>query len=330
MTARATSLQSTSTGAPAWPGPVLSPAGVEALQAAPMAWALLAGGTLIFVGVMLLLWLAVSAPARPVRARRWLLGGGLALPLVVLGALALANLEQIRRLLAAPPAGAALIGVQGRMWWWQVRLPDAAGGATVEAANELVLPVGRPVRLALSSAGVIHSVWVPALAGKVDLVPGRIHHLVLHATQAGAWSGPCAEFCGSGHSWMWLNVRAVPEPDYVAWLENQRRPARMPAGALEQRGLRHFAEWRCTACHRVRGVSEAVLDGAGDDAGGPDLTHLASRRTLGAGILPNDAAHLRDWIRDPQRFKPGARMPAYPQLDEASLDALVAYLGSLH
>lgn len=313
----------------AWAGPVLAPDGLEARLAAPLAWALLVGGLLLFGAVMLLLWRAVRGPPQPVRAGRWLVGGGLVLPLVVLGALGVANLRQIARLFEPPPAGATLAAVQARLWWWRIRLPDPNGGPDLLLANELVLPVGQPVRLALSSDALIHSLWVPALAGKMDLVPGRIQHLVLQADRPGQWRAPCAEFCGVGHTRMNLQVSALAAPEYAAWLAAQRAPARQPHTAQEQRGLRHFAELRCTACHSVRGVSQAVLGEQAQDGGGPDLTHLASRRMLGAGALPNDAAGLRAWIRDVQQFKPGARMPSYAHLDADTLDALVAYLGSL-
>lgn len=301
-------------------GPVLSPAGAQALADAPLAWALLVGGALLFAGVMALLAWAVVGPARPVSPRRWIVGGGLLLPLAVLGPLQVANLRHLAGEPTAPPAW--VVGVSGRLWWWELRLTDPRSGTVLHAANELHLPVGQPVRLALASDDVIHSLWVPALAGKVDLVPGRLQHLVLQAGQPGTWRGSCAEFCGEGHARMALHVVGESPEDFEAWLRNQARPAREPRTELQRRGLRHFTELRCGACHTVRGVSSASLTG-------PDLTHLASRRHLGAGTVANDAAGLRAWLTGVQRLKPGARMPSFEHLDPATLDALVAYLGSL-
>lgn len=309
--------------------PVLRPDGADALAALPITWALLVGGTLIFAVMMVLLTRAVQGPPRAVRPLWWVLGGGLVFPGLVLLALHAANLQHIQRLHAPPPPGTPLLAVTARSWWWQLRIDDAQGA--LHSANELVLPVGRPVRLALASSGVIHSLWVPALAGKMDLVPGRIQHLLLQADKAGVWRGPCAEFCGQAHTQMVLTVVALPPADYAAWLANQRLPARAPTSDLQRRGLQHFVQQRCTACHTLRGQSQALLPALVNEGeeGGPDLTHLASRRSIAAGTLPNDAASLRAWLMQPQRFKPGARMPAYGHLDAATLDALVAYLSSL-
>lgn len=304
------------------PGPVLAPDGAGARLDAPLAWALLVGGALLYGGVMLLLLLAVSRPARPVRPARWLIGGGLLLPLVVLSTLHWVNLRHLRTLAAAPPAGLPLIAVSAREWWWQLRLVDADSGAEALLANELVLPVGQPVRLGLSSERLIHSLWIPALAGKIDLIPGRVQHLVLQADRAGAWRGPCAEFCGEAHARMVLRVVAVPAAEWAVWWQHQLQPALPPTDAQQRQGLLHFIARRCNACHAVRGLA-----GEGATAG-PDLTHLASRGHLGAGTLPNSAAGLRAWLTDVQMHKPGAQMPTQT-MDAAALDALVAFLGGL-
>lgn len=299
---------------------VFQPAGSEALADAPLAWALVAGALVIFAGTMLLLARAVRGPPRPVDVRAWLVGGGLVFPALVLGALAWANVARIGQLFAATPP-LPVIGVQGHAWWWALRDEHGTVGA-----NELVLPVGRRVRLALASDDVIHSLWVPPLAGKMDLVPGRVNHLVVQAGVPGAWRAPCAEFCGEAHTTMALHVVALAPADYAAWLANQRRPAREPTTALQRQGREAFVALRCIACHTVRGVGASLMPAG---AGGPDLTHLASRRWLGAGAVANGEAGLRAWITGVQRLKPGARMPAYEHLDPATLDALVAWLASL-
>jgi cytochrome c oxidase subunit 2 len=305
---------------------LIDPAGAEARLQAPLHWTLVGGAALLFALVMLLLALALSGRLRRVPTRAWLVGGGLALPLAVLSALQVANLSHMAALAAAPPPGAMVISVSGRLWWWELRVQVPGGDAAVVAANELVLPVGRTVRLALASDDVIHSVWIPALAGKVDLIPGRINHLVVRAEREGRWRGPCAEFCGGGHATMVLDVVALAPSAFDAWLAAQRADATAPRDAAAARGLARFRAERCDVCHAVRGLVQPVLGGA---HGGPDLTHLASRATLGAGALPNEAAGLRAWIADASRFKPGVRMPAYAHLDADALDDLAAWLGTL-
>lgn len=310
---------------------LLAAGGLPTHPQAPLLLPLAAGAALLFVAVMLLLARAVLGAARPVGARWWLLGGGLLLPCAVLLPLGIVSLRDLQARHAPAPADALVVGLSARPWWWQLRVPGPAGGPEVVLANELVLPVGRPVRLALASESLIHSLWVPALGAKMDLVPGRINHLLLQAGEPGRWRAPCAEFCGSGHTQMVLHVVALAPTDYDAWLAAQAAPARAPATPLQQRGRELFGELRCSHCHTVRGQFTSVLghDGPADESGGPDLTHVASRRWLAAGVLRNDADGLRRWLRLAPRLKPGTRMPSYEHLDEATLDALVDYLGHL-
>lgn len=310
-------------------GPVLTPDGTSARLDATLAWWLLLGGAALFALVLALLLRGVFSRARPLRPGLWVLGGGVLLPLLVLGALGSYGLRD----LAGPafaPSTRALVAIDAKPWWWQIRLIDPAGGADLVLANELVLPVGRPVRLALTSHSLIHSLWVPALAGKMDLIPGHINHLTLQADRPGTWRGPCAEFCGIAHARMVLNVVALPPPQYEAWLRQQRQDAAPPRTPAQQRGRQHFIELQCGNCHTVRGVVRQLQGlGIDPDMGGPDLTHLASRQFLGAGTLANDADGLRAWIGNAPQLKPGTRMPSYERLDAATLDALVAYLHSL-
>ena len=301
---------------------VLHPAGPQAQAIADIGWVLILGGTLIFAGVMLLLARSLRRRADAVDTRRWLLGGGIVFPGVVLVALLAWSLAHAPPWKPVPPADALVISVHGRMWWWEVRYRDPATGADIRTANEIRIPVGRPVYLALSSEDVIHSFWVPQLGGKTDMVPGRLQHLLLAADRAGTYRGQCAEFCGEQHARMALHVVAAPREDFDAWLAAQARPATPPATARQAAGREAFLARRCDACHTVRGVT-------GDSRLGPDLTHVGSRLHLGAGTLPNDAAARAHWFAHVQQAKPGARMPSSPQLEAATLDAMADWLGSL-
>ena len=299
----------------------LDAAGPVADSIATLTRAMFIGGTLVFIAVMVLLWLAVARPARPVVARWWLLGGGVLLPLLLLLPLLFDSVQRAHALTRAAPADALVIGVTARMWWWELRYRDPAGGADIVTANELHLPVGRTVRLSLSSPDVIHSLWVPRLAGKMDLVPGRRTHLLLSASDSGVFDGACAEYCGEQHTRMALRVIASEPARFDAWLQQQALPSREPATPLARAGRDAFLTSGCAVCHRIAGVSQGHL--------GPDLSHVASRATLGAMRLPNNEQTLRLWIGEVQSLKPGAHMPSFTHLDEPTLAALAAYLASL-
>jgi len=303
---------------------VFSPAGAPAATLASLSWVLITGAALIFVAVMGLLAWAVSrrAARRPVPARLWIVGGGLVFPALVLGALLVYSKLHTPGWLERPPPGAMVVGLTAKMWWWEVRYRDPASGQEVVLANELHLPVGQPVWLGLGSPDVIHSFWVPALGGKIDMVPGRMDHLMVRADQVGNWRGQCAEYCGEQHARMALHVVAHAPADFDAWLAAQARPAAVPGGALLERGQAAFLAQRCNACHTVRGVAE-------EGRLGPDLTHVGSRLYLGAGTLPNQPGAMAHWIAHTQDFKPGARMPSSPDMDPETLAALAAWLEQL-
>lgn len=214
------------------------------------------------------------------------------------------------------PAQMKVLAV-GAQWWWEYRYPSPAGDVIV--ANELHIPVNTPVDLDLETADVIHSFWVPEISGKTDMIPGRTNHLRLYAAHTGTYSGQCAEFCGVEHAWMRITVVADAQRDFDSWLRGQAA-ARAPSAAASQ-GEKVFTSNLCTSCHTIRGT-----DATGD--AGPDLTHVGSRETLGAGVLANDAANMRAWLADPQKYKPGVLMPRVP-LSDADLDALVTYLEGL-
>nr|WP_315249984.1 c-type cytochrome [uncultured Duganella sp.] len=305
----------------------LHPAGPDAEVIAQLAWVLTGGAAVVFVGVMVLCVMGLR-DRRVVHVRWWLWGGGIALPVLVLSALLAFSTLRSAQLSEVSSRQAIKIAVVARLWWWEVRYTDPAGGPDIVLANEIRLPVGQPVYLGLSSADVIHSFWVPALAGKVDMVPGRVHGLTLRADRAGVYRGQCAEYCGEQHARMALHVVAQSEQEFAAWLATQRRPAR-PALQVDA-GRRAFEQQRCAACHVVRGVSEGVAARpAGEGGVGPDLTHVGSRLYIGAGTLRNDRGALAAWIANPHGFKPGVRMPASADMDGATLQALAAYLEQL-
>ena len=303
---------------------VLSPAGRAAETIASLSWVMMLGAGVIFVGVMGLLAWAVARRAgqQPVRTWLWVMGGGVLFPLAVLTALFTWSHSRTPGWLVPPPPGALIVSITARMWWWEVRYHHPGGGADITLANELHLPLGRPVWLGLNSPDVIHSFWVPALAGKMDMVPGRVNHLLVEATQAGVYRGQCAEYCGDQHARMALHVVAKSTAEFDRWLTAQAQPAApAPSDALA-RGQQAFLAQRCNACHSVRGVAEGARLG-------PDLTHVGSRLYLGAGTLRNQSGAMAHWVTDIQSLKPGARMPASSDMDPATLQALGAWLEHL-
>jgi cytochrome c oxidase subunit 2 len=229
----------------------------------------------------------------------------------------------LRGLAALSPVGAAhdlTVEVTGHQWWWEIHYPGSAADEAVTTANELHIPAGRRVRVRLASRDVIHSFWVPALQGKMDLIPGRTTETWLQADRPGTYRGQCAEYCGIQHARMALWVVVDSPVDFAEWLARERRPATEPLEELSRRGRTVFLAQSCAGCHAVRGTTVGV--------GGPDLTHVASRRTLAAGTLDNVPGNLAGWVADPQSFKPGNLMPRVP-LNTSDLHALVAYLGTL-
>ncbi len=226
------------------------------------------------------------------------------------------------RQLSVPPGDDALqIRVTGRQWWWEVEYRDSVANRWATTANEIHVPVGRPVALELRSADVIHSVWIPNLGIKRDLIPGEATSVWFQADAPGVYRGQCAEFCGHQHAKMALLVVAQPADSFAGWLARQRDSARTPVDSTALRGQEVFLASSCVMCHAVQGTP------AGSRAG-PNLTHLAGRRTIAAGTLPNTRGNLAGWIVDPQRIKPGARMPPN-QLEPDDLHALLAYLETL-
>lgn len=241
-------------------------------------------------------------------------GVGLSFPVLV--ALAVWTFI-VTRAVAEPPRPTALtIEVTAHRWWWEVRYRGERPVDDFVAANHLVVPVGVPVRLVLTSSDVIHDFWVPKIGPKMDMIPGKTNVTWIEADRAGLYRGQCAEYCGLEHARMAFTVAAVPLVDFRRWRMAEQRP-QDPGGG---RGATIFAS-ACAACHAVRGTDAAGIYG-------PDLTHFASRPTIAAGVLPNTVAGRVKWLADTQGVKPGAAMPQVP-LDPADRVALVQYLGTL-
>lgn len=277
----------------------------------------------IFVVVeALLLFVVWRYRDRPGRAEPRPIHGHLGLeliwtliPVVIVISIAVPTIAVVFRTHAPPPAEALKVEVVGHQWWWEIRYPDLG----VRTANELHLPVGRPVSLALTSADVIHSFWVPQLGGKRDLIPGKVNHLVFTVAGPGEYPGQCAEFCGVSHANMRLLVVAQAPAEFEAWAARQKAPPASPTGTAAE-GREVFQASACVACHTVRGVAFGVV--------GPDLTHIGGRRTLAAGLLRNTPKEMARWLADPPAVKPGSRMPKLP-LTQEQIAALVAYLEGL-
>lgn len=304
-----------------WPPPVLDPMGPYAEPVRTVAWVLFGIGTVTTLVVIAALWIALKGPQR----LRGALGGertiwvlGVAFPVVVLTVLLVWGLSLTSRLSARIDGSEMRVRVVGEMWWFRVQYLDPQGRIVAEDANEVHLPVGRPVVFDLQSADVIHSFWVPHLSGKKDMIPGRSNLLRVQADRAGRFGGVCAEYCGRAHALMGLVVIAHDPADWQRWTEARARPA--PPAQAE--GRRLFVASGCAACHAVAGTEA-------NGRAGPDLTHVGARATLGAGILPNNRGTLMGWIGHSQSIKPGNRMPNYDRLPARDIEAIAAWLETL-
>ncbi len=311
-------------------GGAFSPEGTPASEIAWLFWLMVVLGSAVFVLVLAMFALAArrtgprhGTPSEPSdepsarRSTRLVLGGGVLLPVVVLVPLTVAMLVVAERISPRSADDLLEIEIVGHQFWWEVRYPDSG----VVTANEIHIPARTPVRFVMTTEDVIHSVWVPQLAGKIDMIPGETTELRIDADQPGEYLGVCAEFCGIQHARMRFLVIAHEAEDFDAWLANEASGAQPPSDEAAQRGEAVFAEVGCAACHTVRGT-----DATGEL--GPDLTHLAARRTLGAATLPNGRGQLGGWISDPQSVKPGNLMPPTPLTADQLLD-LLAYLEGL-
>jgi cytochrome c oxidase subunit 2 len=308
---------------------VLAPAGEQAEAVAGLWWYFFAVSVLVVVAVTVLLLYG------PLRAREEkpseraeangrktkVVAGGVAITFVILIITLLVNLLTGREMEAGAGGGSVVIEVTGHRFWWEVRYLSPEGDVLTTTANEIHLPVGEAVPIRVRTADVIHSFWMPNLHGKIDMIPGRLNRIEVRATEPGTFRGQCAEFCGIQHALMAFMVVAEPPERFTAWLARESRPALAPRDPLALRGLEVFLSEGCGECHTIRGTPA-------DGEFGPDLTHLDSRLTLAAGVLPNTRGHLGGWITNPQRIKPGNNMPAVPLTGE-ELRVLLHYLETL-
>jgi cytochrome c oxidase subunit 2 len=286
-------------------------------------WWVMCGFSSVVLLVVTALWVhamrrvprQVDAQRARVITLRWLVGGGLILPSASIILLLIFGIPIGHRMLPLPLVGEQPLRIEviGHQWWWEVRYPDSG----VVTANQLHLPVGRPVDLDVTSADVIHAFWVPRLGGKIDMIPGRHNKIRLQADLPGTFRGQCSEFCGTQHTHMILNVQAHEEDDFEAWLQARREPQ---VTALPGAAGATFAA-RCGECHRVVGIT--------DGQRAPDLTDLGSRASLGAGVLANEPGAVLRWLQEHQRLKPGNAMPLNDDLDPDHLSAIADWLETL-
>jgi len=292
-------------------------------------WWMLGASVVVFVGAVGLLVLAFlrrRSAGLPFFGERERVAGGMVIvfgvvvPLVVLLVLFGASDIYAIRYTQAPAAGSTrmTVDVIGHQWWWEVRYP----GTTAVTANEVHIPTGERVQVIATSADVIHSLWVPRLARKIDMIPGRENRILIETPDAGRYLGQCSEFCGPAHAHMRLAVIAQAPAAFQAWLSNMARPATAPITTREREGERLFMSRGCGGCHQLRGTEASGTIG-------PDLTHVASRSTLAAVTIPNDAREMMAWIENPQAIKPGNHMPDLG-LSRAQAETIAAFLQELH
>jgi cytochrome c oxidase subunit 2 len=309
---------------------VHAPATPQAARVGQLADAMYVASVMVFLVVMAaLLWAvfrrrnATEPPDDPAKDRPMRIAVLLAtgLTIVTLFTFLVADISVGRALTTNPGNDALQVRVTGHQWWWEIQYRDSLPQKWATTANEIHVPVGRPVVFELRSSDVIHSFWAPNLSGKRDLIPGDENSLWFQADSAGVYRGVCAEYCGLEHAKMAFVVVAEPPDLFARWLARQRDTAQTPTNPAALRGQEVFLASSCVMCHAIAGTP------AGSRVG-PDLTHLASRQTIAAGTLRNTRENLAGWIMDPQRTKPGVKMPN-SRLSAEDLEALLTYLGTL-
>jgi cytochrome c oxidase subunit II len=304
---------------------MLIPAGLEARQISSLTWVLFLFSAFVFLVVMAAAFAAIYG-SRFVReilaASKTIIALGLVFPAVTLLALFIYSAWSTNQLLAATEGpDQAIIKVTGEQWWWRVSYPTKTG-TSFESANEIHVPVGQPVVFELTSADVIHSFWIPALGGKIDMIPGRTTRLRLTAERAGTYRGQCAEYCGGPHALMAIVVIAKDAQAYASWVDQQSEPARPPATDAERNGATLFAAAGCGSCHTIDGTSA-------NGTIGPNLTHLASRHSVGIDQNPVSHDNIVRFLSEGQTVKPRNHMPEFRFLEPGTRAAIASYLLSL-
>ena len=315
------------------PESMFAPGGPAANNLAHLGWFVF----ILFIVVGVIMWFLLGwaafrkrgsfeehAPVDVGGGQPWVLIGGFAIPFVILAAVFVIGLDAMTEFpLGGPHENApADIRVTGHRWWWQVDYIKGPLDRQVATANEIHIPVGRPVDIDLTSEDVIHSFFVPRIHGKVDLIPGQTNRIRIEADQPGVYRGQCAEYCGAQHAHMILIVVADAPADYAAWLAGQILPANEPATDQQRRGEQLFLSKACVLCHTIRGTPAGAKVG-------PDLTHFGSRQGLAANMLPNNDANLEAWVTHAQSLKPLAVMPDVNEFTGRQVQDLVAYLRQL-
>jgi cytochrome c oxidase subunit 2 len=296
----------------------LDPAGEAAERVSELFWQMLTGAAVIWcivIGASVLASYRGSRTWDDRTAFRVILWGGAVFPTIVLAGLLVHGLRLMPELRAA--GGDLRIEVEARQFWWHVTY-HAEGRPPIVSANELRMPAGGIVEVVLTSPDVIHSFWIPAIAGKTDAIPGRTTRQMLKPTRPGIYRGACAEFCGSSHALMAMTAEVMTPERFEAWLDEEGGPAKPQASAGEQ----VFQQAGCGACHTVRGTPA-------NGTVGPDLTHVGSRHAIGAGILPNSPEEIARFVAHADEVKPGIDMPSYRMLPEQDLMALATWLAGL-
>jgi cytochrome c oxidase subunit 2 len=308
---------------------VIHPVGPQAGRIDSLWWLMLGVSTAVYLVVLAFLFGAVfrrraddaTNEATAQRRMTVVVSIGAALTVAILFVFLIEDFAVGRTLAAAPAKRPLTIEVTGYQWWWKVTYPDSVPSRSVQTANEIHVPVGQPVLIRGDARDVIHSFWVPNLHGKKDFIPGKHATTWFQADTPGVYRGQCAEFCGHQHAKMALFVIAEPRERFDAWLDRQRQPAPEPGNSLTRKGREVFLAGSCAMCHNITGTTAT-----GQVA--PDLTHVAGRMTIAAGSLPNSRGNLAGWVIDPQRIKPGVKMPPN-NLAAGDLQALLAYLETL-
>jgi cytochrome c oxidase subunit 2 len=308
--------------------------GPAAQKIANLSWLM----TILFLLITVIMWVLIAWAARRRRGtlaehapvdmgggQNWIAIGGLAIPLAILTIIFVLGLNLLAQFPIHGPHHHPIkpeILIIGHQWWWEVQYLSDHADREVTTANEIHIPIDRPVNIELESSDVMHSFWIPALHGKVDLIPGHTNFVRIQASQEGNFAGECAEYCGAEHARMRLLVVAQQPDEYAAWLNQQRKPAAEPSSTAAVAGEQTFLAAACIMCHQIRGTA----------AGGrvaPDLTHFASRQYIAANSYPNNDAYLEAWITHAQSLKPEAEMPDLTQFNGEQLRNMVAYLRQL-